>query len=342
MSAPMSRRHLLSASVLGAAGAAGLGACGGPGTPDTGETPGTPGTPGTPAAAPGFPFRYEHAFGETVLDSPVSRVAVLGVADADPLLALGVQPLTNTGYSFYPQQGLGPWAADLLTGDLLKLTSDTQANVEQVASVRPDLVLALVSGIDQDRYDQLSRVAPVLARPAGSAPYAADRTATTLAVARALGREEEGRRWCEAADAAFTDAVAAHPEFSGRTAVVALPYDGRYGVYSPQDARGAFLGDLGFSLPPALSALDTGESFFIDVSAERLDLLDADVLVVLTDDSTRAAVEEDRVLADLPVVRRGALVLPDLDVRGAMTYNSVLSVPYGVSRLVPDLAAALA
>ncbi len=34
--------------------------------------------------------------------------------------------------------------------------------------------------------------------------------------------------------------------------------------------------------------------------------------------------------------------MPDLDVRGAMTYNSVLSVPYGVSRLVPELAAALA
>ncbi|GAA0293481.1 hypothetical protein [Kineococcus aurantiacus] len=35
-------------------------------------------------------------------------------------------------------------------------------------------------------------------------------------------------------------------------------------------------------------------------------------------------------------------VLPDLDVRGAMTCGSVLPVPYGVSRLVPDLSAALA
>ncbi|MEZ0491049.1 ABC transporter substrate-binding protein [Kineococcus sp. TBRC 1896] len=330
----ITRRQLLSASALGAGGLAGLTACGADGST------GSP-APQAPSTAPGFPVRYEHVFGETVLDAPAERVAVLGVTDADPLLALGVQPLTNTGYSFYPAQGLGPWATDLLTGDVLKLASDTQANVEQVASVRPDVVLALVSGIDEARYDQLSQVAPVLARPSGSAPYAADRTATTLTIARAVGREAQGERLTAAADAAFTDAVAAHPEFSGRTGVVALPYDGRYGVFSPQDARGAFLRDLGFSLPPALAALDTGDSFFIDVSAERLDLLEADVLVVLTDDTTRAGVQADRVLADLPVVRRGGLVLPDLDVRGAMTYNSVLSVPYGVSRLVPDLAGAL-
>ncbi|WP_380170370.1 ABC transporter substrate-binding protein [Kineococcus sp. DHX-1] len=332
----LTRRHLLSASVLGATGTVALSACSGSESPaQTGAETGGAGT------TAGFPFRYRHAFGETVLEAPAGRVAVLGVTDADPLLALGQQPLTNTGFSFYPEQGLGPWATGLLTGDLLKLTSDTQANVEQVASVRPDLVLALVSGIDQARYDQLSQIAPVLARPAGSAAYAADRTATTLAVAGALGREAEGRRLTDAADAAFTDAVAAHPEFAGRTGVVALPYEGKYGVFSPQDARGAFLRDLGFSLPPDLAALDTGESFFIDVSSEQLDLLDADVLVVLTDDTTRAGVQADRVLADLPVVRRGGLVLPDLDVRGAMTYNSVLSVPYGVSRLVPGLAAAL-
>jgi iron complex transport system substrate-binding protein len=333
----LTRRHLLSASVLGLAGTSGLAACGAAQESelDAGAEA------GTGAEAAGFPFRYEHVFGETVLDAPARRVAVLGVTDADPLLALGVQPLTNTGFSFYPRQGLGPWAADLLTGDLVKLSSDSEASVEQVAAVRPDLVLALVSGIDEARYEQLSAVAPVLARPAGSVPYAADRTASTLTVARALGREEEGRRLTDAADAAFTDAVAAHPEFGGRTGVVALPYEGRYGVFSPRDARGAFLRDLGFTLPPAIAALDTGASFFIDVSAERLDLLEADVLVVLTDDTTRPAVQADRVLADLPVVRRGGLVLPELDVRGAMTYNSVLSVPYGVSRLVPELASAL-
>ncbi|PRY09085.1 iron-siderophore ABC transporter substrate-binding protein [Kineococcus rhizosphaerae] len=332
MPSPLNRRHLLSAA--GAAGLAALTGCGG------GRSSAEPAAGATDV--PGFPFRYEHRFGTTLVPAPAQRVAVLGVTDADPLLALGVQPLTNTGFTFYPDKGLGPWAAGLQTGPLLKLGSDADVNVEQVAGVAPDLILALVSGIDQALYDKLSAVAPVLARPEGSTAYGADRTATTLTIARALGREDEGEELTEAADAAFTDAVAAHPEFAGKTGLVALPYDGRYGVFSPQDARGAFMENLGFSLTPEVAALDTGESFFIDVSAERLDLLDADVLVVLTDDSTRTGVEQDPVLQRLPVVQRGGLVLPDLDVRGAMTYNSVLSVPYGVSRLVPDLSAALA
>lgn len=329
----LNRRHLLSGAGLALTGAA-LTACGA-------DEP-APAATGTGGTAAGFPFRYRHAFGETVLDAPATRVAVLGVTDADALLALGVQPLTNTGFSFYPETGLGPWAADRLTADLVKLDSDTGAGVEQIAATRPDLVLALVSGIDRARYDDLSKVAPVLARPVGSTDYGSDRTATTLAVAGALGRPDEGRALADAADAAFTDAVAAHPEFAGKTGLVALPYQGKYGVFTPGDARGAFMADLGFTLPPAVAALDTGESFFIDVSAERLDLLDADVLVVLTDDSTRAGVESDPVLARLPVVQRGALVLPTVDERGAMTYNSVLSVPYGVDALVPKIAAALA
>ncbi|WP_432543306.1 ABC transporter substrate-binding protein [Kineococcus sp. SYSU DK002] len=332
----LNRRHLLTGTGLTLAGAA-LTACGA-----DGSAAGPPATGTGSAAAAGFPFRYRHAFGETVVDAPATRVAVLGVTDADALLALGGQPLTNTGFSFYPETGLGPWAADRLTGDLVKLGSDVESGVEQIAAVEPDLILALVSGIDRARYDDLSQVAPVLARPAGSTDYGSDRTATTLAVAGALGKPAEGQALVDAADAAFTDAVAAHPEFAGKTALVALPYQGKYGVFTPGDARGAFLADLGFALPPAVAALDTGESFFIDVSAERLDLLDADVLVVLTDDSTRAGVEDDPVLRRLPVVQRGGLVLPTVDERGAMTYNSVLSVPYGVEALVPRIAAALA
>jgi iron complex transport system substrate-binding protein len=331
VSFPLSRRHLLSAS--GLAVAAGVTAC------SSGGSSAEPAGPDT--AVPGFPFQYEHVFGTTVVPNPATKVAVIGVTDADPLLALGLQPLTNTGFTFYPETGLGPWAADLLTGDLVKLGSDDEADVEQIAATGPDLVLALVSGLEEDLYEKLSAIAPVLARPVGSTAYVADRAESTLAIARAVGREARGEELVAAADAAFTDAIAAHPEFAGRTGVVALPYDGVYGVFTPGDGRGAFMSNLGFTLPEGLAALDTGDSFFIEVSRERLDLLDADVLVLLTDDSSRPQVDGDSVLQQLPVIQRGGLVLPNLDVRGAMTYNSVLSVPWGVERLVPDLASAL-
>jgi len=328
VSTNVSRRGLLSAATVTLA----LTAC---------STQGSTAAQDPQNTVDGFPFEYRHVFGTTVVERPATKVAVLGVTDADPLLALGLQPLTNTGFTFYPETGLGPWAANLLTGDLVKIDSDAEFSVEELAATGPDLILALVSGIDQAMYDQLSEIAPVLARPEGSTEYGADRTASTLAIARAVGKETEGEELAAAADAAFTDAMAAHPEFAGRTGVVALPYEGRYGVFTPGDGRGAFMANLGFTLPAGLADLDTGDSFFIDVSRERLDLLEADVLVLLTDEASREQVDTDTVLAELDVVRRGALVLPSIDVRGAMTYNSVLSVPWGVERLVVDLAAAL-
>lgn len=296
---------------------------------------------GGPTPDGGFPVRFDHAFGTTVVETAPRRVAVLGVTDADALLALGVQPLTTTGFSFYPETGVGPWASELLTGTPVRIPSDTEFSIEALAAVAPDLVVAVVSGIDEAMYAQLSRIAPVLARPVGSTDYDNDRDGVTLTVARALGRGPEGADLVATADRRFADAVAANPAFAGRTAVVALAYDGTFGAFTPGDGRGAFLADLGLVLPAALAAEDTGESFFIPVSRERLDLLEADVLLVLTDPDTRAAVQADPVLADLDVSRRGAVLFPDVDLRGALTYNSVLSVPYALDRLVPELARVL-
>lgn len=326
MSSTLPRRTLLSAfTVVGLATAAGC-------AEDDADTAAA----GT-GTAEGFPVTFEHAFGTTVVEAAPERVAVLGVTDADALLALGVQPLTTTGFSFYPETGVGPWAEDLLTGTPVRIGSDTEFSVEEVAAVSPDLIVSIVSGIDQAVYDQLSQIAPVLARPADAADYDNDRDAVTRTVARALGRGTEGEELVAAADGEFADVITANPGFAGRTAAVVLPYDGQYGAFTPGDGRGAFLADLGFTLPADLAALDTGESFFIEVSRERLDLLEADVVVVLTDAETRAAVDADAVFADLDVSRRGAVLFPDIDVRGALTYNSVLSVPFALERLVPEL-----
>jgi iron complex transport system substrate-binding protein len=67
------------------------------------------------------------------------------------------------------------------------------------------------------------------------------------------------------------------------------------------------------------------------------------VLVMLADEgAAKQQVDSDPVLRQIPVVARGDMVVPDADTRGAMTYNSVLSAPYALERLVPQLAEKLA
>ncbi|MGY1744964.1 iron-siderophore ABC transporter substrate-binding protein [Blastococcus sp. SYSU D00695] len=307
-------------------------------------------TSGEPEAGAGaedgsdaFPVTIDHIWGSTTVEEEPERVVVLGVTDADPVLALGVVPQAVSGFSFYLDGlGVGPWAEPYLDGarpDVLASSSDI--DVEQIATYDPDLIVAVSAGFEEPVYEQLSQIAPTVVRPAGTDAYAVPRDDATRMIARALGQEARGEELIDEANAAYADAVEAHPDFAGATGTVVLPYDGKYGAYLPGDNRGQAMDQLGFELPDAVVAADPGDSFFVEVSRERLDMVDGDVLVVLTDEGTRATVEQDPVLQNLPVSRAGGLVLPDLDLRGAMTYNSVLSVPYVVDRLVPLLQEAL-
>lgn len=153
---------------------------------------------------------------------------------------------------------------------------------------------------------------------------------------------ERGEEVITAADAAVTAARGASPSLQGATGTVLLPFSGVWGAYTTADARGQVMAELGLQLPGAVTALDDGSRFYVELSSERLGAVDGDVLVVLADDSSRAVVDSDPVLQGLPVVRDGGLVLPDADLRGAMSYNTVLSAPFVAERLTPLLTAAVA
>jgi iron complex transport system substrate-binding protein len=290
------------------------------------------------AAAGSFPVTIDHIWGSTTVEEAPERVVVIGVSDADPVLALGIVPLAMSAFPYYQDTGVGPWAEPYLDGarpDVL--ASSSEVDVEQIATYDADLIVAVSAGFDQPVYEQLSRIAPTLVRPAGADAYAVPRDDATLMIARALGKEAEGEELVAEANAAFAEAAAAHPDFAGATGTVLLPFAGGYNAYLPEGSRGEVMDQLGFELPAAVLAADPGDGFVVEISPERLDMVDGDVLVVLTDDSTRAGVEQDPVLNSLLVVREGGLVLPDLDLRGAMSYNSVLSVPYTVEHLAPLL-----
>lgn len=298
-----------------------------------------------PAAAPSgsdgaFPVRIDNAFGTAEIPARPQRVVALGVTDADPVLALGVTPVALAGYSFYEKTGgLGPWARGLVRGEAPQVLTETEPNLERIAALRPDVIIALSSSIDQAAYDQLTAIAPVVARPAGTIAFGVSRTDQMRAVATALGETARGEELIRTADAAFSDAVAAHPEFRGKVGATVLPFDGKYGAFTAADARGQFMTGLGFVQPPAIAERDDRKSFYVEVSSEQSGLLDGDVLVMLADEgAAKQQVDSDPVLRQVPVVARGDMVVPDADTRGAMTYNSVLSAPFALERLVPQLA----
>jgi iron complex transport system substrate-binding protein len=166
----------------------------------------------------------------------------------------------------------------------------------------------------------------------------------TRTIGRAVGRAAEADAIVEDVEAQFDTARADHPAFTGSVGIVATRYAGTVFIYSPQDARGRFMARLGFVDVPEISAR-AGDGFGSDVSFERLDLLDVDVLVWIVDDveTDVRRFDEEPLYSRLPVQTEGRDVFVEnlSELGGATSFVSVLSLPVLLEGLVPMLAAAV-
>ena len=107
----------------------------------------------------------KHAFGETKIPAPPKRVVSAGFTEQDDLLAVGVVPIAVTDWFGGEAFGVWPWARQKL-GDaqpvMLNLNDGIQ--IDPIAALRPDLIVAINAGLDQDTYTKLTAIAPTVAQ----------------------------------------------------------------------------------------------------------------------------------------------------------------------------------
>ena len=137
----------------------------------------------------------------------------------------------------------------------------------------------------------------------------------------------------------WRQAAADHPEFEGKTVSVVWPNeDGSWFAWSTTDPRVQLMESLGLVQSPEIAALGT-DAFFHTVSAENTAQIDADVIVVLDVGGVKSTVEANPVFNSLDAVKNGQVVwVTDPNVIGALSYGSVLSLPYAIDAIVPALA----
>lgn len=300
--------------------------------------------PSTAPAADAFPVTIEHTFGSTTIESAPKRVVSIGFTDHEPLLALGVEPVAIRHW-YGDFEYVWPWADEALGDQRPVVLPDTDLNFEQIAALHPDLIIGLYIGLEQDEYDKLSAIAPTIAQPAGYPSFGAPWQEITRIAGRAVGKSAEAEALVDQTEALFTAARSAHPEFAG----VGLAYAGVYGTDTPNfyvetdgSTRMAVLQDLGFVVPDELAALGT-DSFYHDISAERLDLLEQDV--VLWEPAIPELlpqVQTNPIYQTLAVAEEGRdIFMTDPLVAAAMAHSTVLSLPVVLNWLVPELARAV-
>jgi len=214
---------------------------------------------------------------------------------------------------------------------------------EKIAALRPDLILGVYSDLSKQDYDTLSKIAPTVAPPAGVVNFGVAWQDLTRTVGKAVGKPTEADKLVTDAEARIRQVQTDNPAFKGATALFATNYEGIF-VYGPQDTRSRLLEALGFTLPEGLAAV-TGTEFGKNLSRERTDLLDVDVLIWLVDNyaKAKATIQAEPLYAALAVKKEGRDVfIEDAEVLGsASSFITVLSLPFLLDGLVPQLKQAI-
>ena len=299
----------------------------------------------TGASAGTFPATITHKYGSTTVESAPKRVVVVGLREQDDLLALGIAPVGTTEWFGEDPGAIASWAKAKLGSRPLPtvLTNTDGIDVEKVASLRPDLIVGVYSGMTRDEYSTLSKIAPTIGQPEGVVDYGSSWQQELAMVGTAVGKPQEAKRLQAQVEGQIATAAREHPEFRGKSAVMATTFQGVY-VYGPQDARSRLLADLGFSFPDGLRDVGGKDEFGGNISNERVDLLDLDTVVWLTVDSSEIrSVQRNPVYRDLAVRKEQRDLFLDEDdpVYDATTKETVLSIPTLLDGLVPRLANAV-
>ncbi|MBL1128659.1 MAG: iron-siderophore ABC transporter substrate-binding protein [Chloroflexi bacterium] len=294
-----------------------------------------------------FPVTIEHKFGSTTIPAAPERVITIGYSEQDPVLALGVVPIAVRDWFGDQPYGVWPWGQDALgsaTPELLQMPHG-ELNFELIASLDPDLLVATHSGITEEEYNMLSQIAPTLAQPGEYPDFGVPWQIQTQLIGRALGREELANELVAAVETQIAAANEANDGFGGATVAWVTPAEeaGQYWVVGENTPPLRFLTGLGLTYDPAISEV-VGDLDSAQISSERLDLLDVDVLIVRADTPGElAAILDDPLFSQLAVVQDGRVIpfVGNDPVYGALSFSTVLSLPYALDALVEQIGTAV-
>ncbi|MHA7208474.1 iron-siderophore ABC transporter substrate-binding protein [Arthrobacter sp. MDT1-65] len=307
-----------------------------------------------PADAGAFPVTIEHAFGETTLTEKPERVATVSWVNADVSLALGVVPVGMPADTYGGNENQStPWKDTKLeelgsaigTDSAPAQYSETDGIAfEDIAATDPDVILAAYSGISQEDYDTLSKIAPVVAYP--EIAYGTGWQDSTRIIGEALGRADDAEQLVTETEQAIDDAAAEYPQLEGKSFIYGTLAPGSadgVSVYTANDNRPRFLTELGMVQADVVTENTQGsEEFFIPWSAERADELASDIFVTwVPDEATKGAIASDPLLGQIPAVERGALVADsDNTLTLSISAANPLSLVWALDRFLPMLGEA--
>lgn len=311
-------------------------------------------SPVTTADAAAYPVRIQHAFGTTVITQEPQRIATLGLGSNDICVALGVAPAAMPLSGAQPN-GSTPWF-DLafrpfgLESPLL-LDEAKGLPVDDLTGMGPDLILAVHSKLTRDEYDELSKIAPVVAYPDG--PMATDWRTSLALVGQALARPAEAAKVLADTERSIRGGLGDYPDLAGTEVVVAKvrsALGADLEVFGESSNPVKILEEFGLTSSPSLalvqeagrpvdSAPNSAETYAWP--QERAAELSSQIAVFSVRREEAPELQNSGIFDAVPAHKAGnSLIVDSADNGLAIDTASCLSVRWLARTLVPELARA--
>jgi iron complex transport system substrate-binding protein len=287
----------------------------------------------------------KHAFGETTIAEPPKRVVSAGFTEQDDLLALGVVPIATTEWWGGEPFAVWPWAQPALGGAQPAVLNPADGiQVDKIAELKPDLIVAINAGCDANTYQKLSAIAPTVPQSGSDAFFEPWKTqAATIGLASF--QDDKMKELIKAVDDKFGTAGTNNEQFKDKTVLLlqGTTYWENSVTATMPGWRTDFLTQMGFVIPDGIKQHVRDHRAIIPLDKIGPVLDEADVLIWTTEsDDDQARLLADPNIAALRATKTNRNVFTGKEIAGAIAFSSVLSYPVVADRLPPLLAKALA
>lgn len=296
-----------------------------------------------PGAIAAGPVTVKHVFGETAIPAPPHRVVSAGYTEQDDLLAVGVVPIAVTNWFGDEPFAVWPWAVPQL-GDAkpVVLSLDNGIAVDQIAALKPDLIVATNAGLDAETYRKLSAIAPTIAQSDNDAFFEPWKV-QAKAIGQAVFQDDHMTSLINGVEAKFTAIGKQNPQFNNKTVLLLQGQFYQDNVLATMPGwRTEFLTAMGLAIADSIKPFAVDYRAFIPRAQIKAVLDAADLLIWTTEGpDDKAVLLADPDVAALRATAQNRHIFTTKDQAGAIAFSSVLSYPMVADQLPPLIAQAL-
>ncbi|HYB81040.1 MAG TPA: ABC transporter substrate-binding protein [Mycobacterium sp.] len=292
-----------------------------------------------PGTAGGGSVTITHLFGQTVVKEPPKRVVSAGYTEQDDLLAVGVVPIAVTNWFGDQPFAVWPWAQPKLGGaQPVVLNLDNGIPVDQIAALKPDLIVAINAGVDADTYQKLSAIAPTVPQSDGDAFFEPWKEQAT-AIGQAVFRADQMKSLIDTVDQQFAAVAKKNPQWTGKKALLMQGTLWQGTVVATMAGWWTdFLNEMGLVITDSIKPFGTDHRAVIPRDHIRAVLDSADVVIWTTEspDDQKALLADPEVAAS-QATAQNRHIFTTKDLAGAIAFASTLSYPMVADQLPPQI-----